>query len=231
MRKLVVFLIFVLAVVVAADRGLHYAAQNEIAKRISGRYEMAAEPEVTIAGFPFLNQAFSGEYQRIRVVTGALTIQEVQLERVDATLREVDAPIGDLMTRPKVTANSVDASVLLPYSELQKRLPEGIVIETENGTPRITGDLAMGQFSAPVESDLDVSVDESGIVHVSPSNLEAGDAPIDLGSAQDRLTLSFEIPPLPFGLRITDIEALPNGVQLTGNASDVSVVGDLEAQK
>ncbi|WP_067972056.1 LmeA family phospholipid-binding protein [Nocardiopsis trehalosi] len=225
MRKFLVFLVFLLVMVGVADRGLHYAAQSEIAKRISQQYEMAAEPEVTIGGFPFLTQAISGEYDEIHIVTGAITVGEVQLERVDVTARNVQAAIGDLLTEPRVTAGTADAKVMLPYSELQRRLPEGIVIENEDGRPRMTGDLAVAGFSVPVSADLEVAV-EGDVVNVTPADVEVGESQLDVtAEVQERLAMSFPVPQLPFDLQVTGIEALPNGVEVSAEASDVDLVG------
>ncbi|MUL40305.1 DUF2993 domain-containing protein [Streptomonospora sp. PA3] len=225
MRKFLVFVIFVLIVVAVADRGLHYAAESEIASRVEQQYEMTSEPEVTIGGFPFLTQAISGEYEEIRIVTGAIVVEDVQLERVDITALDVRAPLSDLMTQPSVVAGTAEAKVMLPYSELQKRLPEGIVIENENGRPRMAGDLAMGQYSTPVSADLNVAVEGDSIV-VSPSDIEIGQTQFGgRGLVDDLLSLEVPVPEMPFGLQVEGIKALPNGVEVTAEASDVQLVG------
>ncbi|MBB6173901.1 hypothetical protein HNR23_003961 [Nocardiopsis mwathae] len=227
MRKFLVFiLIFLLVMIVVADRGLHSAAQNEIAKRVSQQYEMASEPEVTIGGFPFLTQAIGGEYSEINIVTGAMTINDVNFDRLDITARDVEAPIADLMSEPSVVARSADATVMLPYSELQSRLPQGIVIENQDGKPRMSGDLALpGGISEEVSADLEVSID-GDVINVTPRNVQIRELPIDLGPVvEERLTVGFQVPPMPFDLQVTEIEALPNGVQVSAHATDVRLVG------
>ncbi|WP_046472156.1 LmeA family phospholipid-binding protein [Allosalinactinospora lopnorensis] len=224
MRKILVLLIFLLIVLVVADRGLHYAAQNEIAKRVSQQYDMASEPEVTIAGVPFLTQAVGGEYSEIRIVTGAVTIGEVQLERVDTTAHDVDAPLGDLLSEPQAVARTADAEVMLPYSELQKQLPEGVVIENEDGRPRVSGDLAILGFSVAVSADLEVTAEGDSFA-ITPSNVEVAESPVDVSAAvEEKLTTSAPLPQLPFDLQVTEVEALPNGVQVSAEAADVDLV-------
>ncbi|GLU49198.1 LmeA family phospholipid-binding protein [Nocardiopsis ansamitocini] len=224
MRKFLVFLIFLLILLVAADRGAHYAAENEIAKRIAQQYGMATEPEVTIEGIPFLNQAINGQYSEIRVVTGALSIEDVQVDRVDATLSDVNAPFADLLSSPTAVAGTVDGTVLLPYSELQKRLPPGVVIETENGTPRISGDIAYQGFSVALQSEFTIEV-EDGILTVIPGEIQLGEQIIPKGWVQTSLSPSIKLPRLPFDLQVTDVELLPNGVQATATGTDVPIVG------
>ncbi|GAB3479750.1 LmeA family phospholipid-binding protein [Nocardiopsis coralliicola] len=227
MRKLVVFLVLLVILVVVADRGLHYAAQTEIAKRVGQQYEMASEPEVTVGGFPFLTQAFQGTYSEINIVTGAMNVNDVQLERVDVTAYDVDAPLQALLTEPTATARTAEATVMLPYSELQKRLPEGIVIENEDGQPRMAGDLALHGFSQPVSAGLEVAVEGDAIV-VTPTDVAIGGTGtgVDLtAQVNDRLAVSFPIPSLPFNLQVTGIDARPNGVQVSAEAEDVPLIG------
>lgn len=224
MRKFLVFLIFLLILLVAADRGSHYAAETEIAKRIAQQYGMATEPEVTIGGFPFLHQAVGGEYEEIRVVTGAMTIEEVQVDRVDVTLRDVVAPFADLLSQPSAVAGSVEGTVMLPYSELQKRLPPGVVIETENGTPRISGDLAYEGFSVEVSSEFQIDVTD-GMLTVTPSDVQLGEQLVPMSWAQTMLSPSVRLPQLPFDLEVTEVELLPNGIQATAQGTDVPIIG------
>lgn len=224
MRKFLVFLIFLVIVLVIADRGMHYAAQSEIAKRIDQQYDLASEPEVTINGFPFLTQAVSGEYSEIHIVTGAITVEEVQLERVNVTAHDVHAELSDLLTEPEVVSETIDGKVMLPYSELQKRLPEGVVIENETGRPRIGGDLAVFGFSVPVSAGLDFEA-EGDTITATPTDIDVGESQIDIGSEADRLTMSLQVPRLPFDLQVTGIEALPNGIEVSAEASDVTMVG------
>ena len=224
MRKFLVLLIFLLVLLAVADRGAHYAAESEIAKRISYQYEMAAKPEVTIGGFPFLTQAIGGNYQEIHVVTGAMTVEEVQVDRVDVTLTDVQAPFADLLTEPRVVAGGVEGTVLLPYSELQKRLSQGIVIETANGTPRMSGDLAYQGFSVSLSSEFRIEVNGDELT-VTPDNIELGEEFVPVSTVESMLTLTMKLPRLPFDLEVTGVELLPNGIQATAVGSNVPIVG------
>ncbi|GAA1086024.1 DUF2993 domain-containing protein [Nocardiopsis composta] len=231
MRKFLVFLVLLLILLVVADRGLHAAAQSEIAKRVSAQYELAAEPAVTIGGIPFLTQAVGGNYSEINIVTGAMNVGDVQLERVDVTAYDVQAPLSELMSSaPQAVAGRAEATVKLPYSELQKRLPEGIVINNEGGEPRMSGDLSLGGFSRPVSAGLDIEVQGDSIA-VTPVDVQIGETDLNLGGqVEQRLAVSLPIPRLPFGLAITGIEAKPGGVEVSAEASDVQLIGGQEQQ-
>ncbi|QVQ50627.1 DUF2993 domain-containing protein [Spiractinospora alimapuensis] len=223
MRKLLVLLILLAIALVGTDRALLYGAESELAKRVSQQYPMDAEPDVDIGGFPFLTQAFGGTYSEINLVTGAFAYEEIQFERIDVTLYDVEAPLADLMTSPTASARSAEGTALLPYSELQRRLPEGLSIEQEGGEPRISGDLAIQGFSVPVESGIEISVADS-VLTVTPTDIEIGEAMVDLGGVGDELAFDFPVDDLPFDLAITDVEALPNGVQITVEGTDIPLV-------
>src|SRR5690606_12693539 len=141
------------------------------------------------------------------------SFSDIELERVDVTLRDVDAPLPELMSDPSIVAGAAEGSVLLPYSELQRQLPEGITVEQAGGTPRLTGDVVIAGQSVPVESDLDLTVQESTVT-VTPTNIELGDVPLGAQAVEDMLAFDFPIPALPFDLQITGVEALPNGVEI-----------------
>lgn len=221
MRKFVVFLIFLLVLLVVADRALHYAAETQLARELGTQYELTADPQVDIGGIPFLTQAVSGNYSEIHVVTGAFSYSEIQLERIDVRLQDVAAPLPEMLQGdPSIVAGRADGTVLLPYSELQRRLPEGIAIEQEGGTPRISGSVVIAGFDVPVQSDIDLEVAGSTLA-VRVENLEIDEVPVDVGSVEEQLTFDLPVPALPFGLEVTEVETLPNGVQISAEGEDV----------
>jgi hypothetical protein len=224
MRKLLVILILLVIAIVIADRALLYGAESELGKRVNQEYPMDSEPEVDIRGIPFLTQAISGEYSEITMVTGAFTYQDIQFERVDVTLHDVEAPLSDMLSTPSATAGHAEGAALLPYSELQRRLPEGMAIEQEGGEPRLAGDLPIQGFSVPVESGIEISVEDS-VLTVTPTEVEVGEAAIDVSGVADQLAFSFPVDGLPFDLQISAVEALPNGVQISVEGSDVPIAG------
>lgn len=227
MRAFVVFLVFLLIVVVVADRALHSAAQNMIAERVAQQTGMTEEPDVGIGGFAFLPQAVRGTYSEITISADSMQIGEYTLEQVDVLAEDVDAPLSDLLTQPQVVAGSMTGSTVLPYSEVVQELPEGVAIENENGQPRLTGEVAVPQWgiSVTVSSGAEFAVEENTL-YVRPVDLEIGDAPVDIsGLVEGMLVQAYAIPQLPFGLRITDVEATPSGVRFSGEGEDVPLMG------
>ena len=228
MRKfLVVFLILVAVLVVAADIGARAFAQNTLAERMAQQMEMSEEPEVSIAGWAFLPQVVSGTYTEIDITADSATMDGVTVEQVEATASDVEAPLSDLMDEPTVTAGEIDGSFVVPYSYFNPHLPEGMTISNEDGEPRISGELALSELglSTTVTSGGEFTV-EGDTLHVTPVDIEVGDAPVDVsGAVTNMLTFSAEVPELPFNLNITDMEAASNGLQITGTGEDVPLMG------
>lgn len=225
MRKFVVLLVFLLIVLVAADRGLHYTAENMLAREIRAQYELSSDPEFTIGGFPFLTQLVSGNYSEITVVTGSFAYGDIQLDRVDVRLNDVEVPPGDMLGgNLSPTAGHVEGTVLIPYSELQRRLPEGIAVEQEGGTPRMSGRVAIAGFDVAVQSDVSLDLDGSTL-SVRPSDVEIENVPVDVSAVEEQLAFDIQIPSLPFGLEITDVDLLPNGIEIAGEGDDVPLTG------
>ena len=227
MRKfLIVFLILLAALVVVADIGARSFAQNTLSERLSEQMEMFEEPDVAIEGWAFLPQVLSGDYTEVNINADSATMSDVTVEQVEATASNVEAPLSDLMDQPTVVAGQVDGSFVVPYSYFNPYLPEGMTISTEGDVPRISGELALPELglSTSVSSAGEFTVD-GDVLSVTPEDIEVGDLPIDVDQIAAMLTFSAQVPELPLGLTVTDVEATSSGLLITGNGSDVPLMG------
>ncbi|WP_017572155.1 LmeA family phospholipid-binding protein [Nocardiopsis halotolerans] len=228
MRKfLVVLLLLLVAVVVAADVGARSFAQNLIAGQAAQQLQMEQEPEVSVEGWAFLPQAISGTYSEIDISAPAATVGDVHLEQIDATATDVEAPLAELIDQPRVVAGQLEGSAVLPYSFFNPHLPEGVTIITEGGEPRITGELALSQFgvSTSVSAGGEFTVD-GDTVTVTPTDIQLDDAPPGVDDmVANTLSFSFQVPQLPFGLTVTEVEPASSGVRFAGTAQDVPIMG------
>lgn len=228
MRKfLVVFLILLAVLVVAADVGARSFAQNTLAERLAQQMEMSEQPDVSIEGWAFLPQVISGTYTEVNIKADSATMGGVTVEKIEATASDVEAPLSDLMNEPTVTAGRVDGSFVVPYAYFNPYLPEGMTISTENGEPRISGELAFPELglSTSVSTGGEFTVD-GDTLYVTPIDIEVGDVPFDVDSVvTNMLTFSAQVPELPFGLTATDMEATSSGLKITGTGKDVPLMG------
>ena len=228
MRKfLVVLLILLVALVVAVDIGGRSFAQSTVARQLAQQLQMAEEPTVEIAGWAFLPQVFGGEYSEIRITADTATLNGVTLEQIDATASDVQAPLADLLDQPSVVAGQLDGSAVVPYSYFNAYLPEGITVATEDGQPRITGELALPELglSTSVNAGGQFTVD-GDTLSFTPEDIQVEGVPGDVGSlVAGSLTFSAQAPALPFGLAVTDMEPTSSGLRITGTGADVPLMG------
>ncbi|AFR08415.1 DUF2993 domain-containing protein [Nocardiopsis alba] len=228
MRKfLVVLLILLAALVVVADIGARSFAQSTLSERLAQQMDMSEEPDVSIEGWAFLPQVLSGTYTEVNIDAASATMSGVTVEQVEATASDVEAPLSDLMNEPDVVAGQVDGSFVVPYTYFNPYLPEGMTISTEEGDARISGELALTELgrSIPVSSGVEFTVD-GDVLTVTPVDIQIGDLPIDLGDqVADALGFSAQVPELPLGLSVTEMEATSSGLRITGTGSDIPLMG------
>ncbi|MFB8764585.1 LmeA family phospholipid-binding protein [Nocardiopsis alba] len=228
MRKfLVVLLILLAALVVVADIGARSFAQGTLSERLAQQMDMSEEPDVSIEGWAFLPQVLSGTYTEVNIDAASATMSGVTVEQVEATASDVEAPLSDLLNEPDVVAGQVDGSFVVPYTYFNPYLPEGMTISTEEGDARISGELALTELgrSIPVSSGVEFTVD-GDVLTVTPVDIQIGDLPIDLGDqVADALGFSAQVPELPLGLSVTEMEATSSGLRITGTGSDIPLMG------
>jgi len=228
MRKfLVVLLIFLVALVVAADIGARSVAQGTVARQLAEQLQMAEEPTVEIEGWAFLPQVVGGEYSEIRITSDTASLNGVTLEQIDATAANVRAPLADLLDQPSVVAGQLDGSAVVPYSYFNAYLPEGITVTTVDGEPRITGELALPELglSTSVDAGGEFTVDGETL-SFTPEDIQVEGVPGDVsGLVSGSLTFSAQAPALPFGLAVTDMEPTSSGLRITGTGTDVPLMG------
>ncbi|MBO3747319.1 DUF2993 domain-containing protein [Streptosporangiaceae bacterium NEAU-GS5] len=227
MRKLLVFLIVVAVLLVVVDRVAVVGVQREIASQIEAKYNLAATPTVEIKGIPFLTQAFQGRYEEIAIGMGAVTQNGVRLERVDATLFGVSAPLMQLIQdaeKADIRAERVTGTVVISIASLSARAPRGIkVAGTNNGTVRISGNLSVLGQSVPVTADMKIDVVSAGI-RLTPTKVEFANG-ASLANAARLVSFTYPVKNLPLNLKITKVTTTSNGLAVQGTATDVPLKG------
>ncbi|MDF5751788.1 DUF2993 domain-containing protein [Spongiactinospora sp. TRM90649] len=224
MRKLIVFLIVLAVVLGVVDRVAVGGAESEIAKQVAAQYKLSTVPTVSISGIPFLTQAAGGRYEEIGVEIGDLTRGGVRLSDVRATLYGVNAPLLDLLQNPaeaRITADRVSGSFVVPLSVIEQRAPKGVKLSGDGGdTLKISGRITVRGVTVPVQADMKVETVKNG-VRLSPVKVVvAGGIPVP-PEATKSLSYTIPVDNLPLGLKVTAVKTVPEGLQITGEASDV----------
>lgn len=116
MKKAAIALLVLLVLLVVADFGTAAAAEYQVSKRLRGHLELPDEPAVKINGFPFLTQAFAGDYRDVDVAADRVTVAKLRNIGVEATLRHVRVPLSELLSG---SADSVHVDEVVGRARIQ----------------------------------------------------------------------------------------------------------------
>ncbi|MBB4913731.1 LmeA family phospholipid-binding protein [Streptosporangium saharense] len=226
MRKLVAFLVLLLVLVAIVDRVAVTGAQRELARQATARYDLENPPEVSILGIPFLTQAIAGHYDEVKVAAGPMTLNGLRLSSVDFTLHDVTAPLSDLVLhseRADIRAGRVEGTVVVPLATLNQKAPNGIKVSVDGDTLVVDGEVTVLGQKVPVKADLKIGV-SAGELRFAPEKVTVGGG-IPVPNPERFINYRIPIKNLPFGVKITGVRVVPQGIQVSGEASDVPLHG------
>lgn len=224
MRKLVVAVVMLAILLVVLDRVAVVGVQREIARQIEAQYDLAQPPSVQVKGLPFLTQAFSGRYEEIAIGIGEVEREGVQLERIDATLYGVTAPLADLIQNAaaaKIGADRVVGTVVISRRTLSAHAPKGIKVEGAGDDKlRVSGNVTVLGNQVPVTADMKIEMIKDGI-RLTPASVRLAGA-IPVPNPERLISFTVPVKNLPLNLRITRVTSTSEGLAVQGTASDVS---------
>ncbi|WP_309132372.1 DUF2993 domain-containing protein [Brevibacterium sp.] len=220
-RLIVSAVIVVLTLVfglIAADRIVDYATEQKIAKGL----EPYADADVSVEGFPILNQLAAGRLGTVHVRANQAEYEGVEFADVDAHL--YDVPVDS--SRP---VGTIDANALIPLSTIESlasehaSLPQGTSFSVVDGRLYLDGSL-LGQA-------LVVGIDpqaQSRQVTVEATSIRLGTTEIDLDSLPGFLTsaisdITIDLGFLPAGLELTEISVEDDGLRVNLRGSGVKL--------
>jgi LmeA-like phospholipid-binding len=222
MRKLLIGVIILAALLVAADRISVAVAENQISDRLTSAYGLAGKPGVTITGFPFLTQVVTGDYRQIDVSANQVSADGAVLHHLNVRLTGVHATVSQVLGNGSsmVTADRAAGSAMVGFGTVDHRLPSGFRLHPDGKNISVSGKLAVGGVQIPVSATVAVGVSGSGIsvtpVHVSVPGIAT------LPSAySSQLRVVVPLSTLPLHLRLTSVHVTPDGLWIGAAARDV----------
>ncbi len=224
MRRLLITIAILIGLFVVVDRLAAFAASRALATEVQRSQGLASKPGVTIGGFPFLPQAFSGDYRSITVRIDGLHPDSIRIARVTAHLHGVKVPLSDVL-RGSVTSvpvSSVDATARLAYTDLSRTV-NGVALRVApapDNEVKVAGTVSAFGFDVAASALCAVSASGSQL-NVTVRSVEVAGIPIgdeitslvrqDFGFT-DNLTL-------PFGLHLTGAQVQKDGVIVSAAGS------------
>lgn len=218
MRRFLIALVLLVAVLVVLDRAGLAIAERQIGTRVQSAYGLPERPGVSISGFPFLTQVASGHYQEIDVTIKAASAGGVQLRNIQARFTGVHASLSLLLGQRSggVTAADATGTALIPYSQVQQRLPKGIRLAAAGSSLRVTGSTALGAIRGTAR----LAVTSSGI-SVTPVQLTVGG--VSAGALAARFTFVIPVGQLPLHLSVTGVHVAGGGLMVAAAGHNLSL--------
>ncbi|GHF45910.1 hypothetical protein GCM10010218_28910 [Streptomyces mashuensis] len=232
-RNLVITAVVLGGILVGADRAAVWFAEDQAAEKIRSSQGLAATPEVSIKGFPFLTQVASSQLDEVEIkldqgVTASAGDRTVRVSSFDATLRDVR--VNSSYT--SAVAGSATGTAHLSYADLAKAAAgqgaEDLSVSYSGGAPdevKVTGTVSvMGRpMRGEVRSSL--TVVNGDTVRVRAKEVPGQGLPGAEAAVRSRTDFERKITGLPKGLKLEKVVATPKGVDITLTGTDLNLAG------
>jgi hypothetical protein len=211
----------------AADRYVAREAERRASEYLTA--PLGQDARVRVPGTPFLTQAVRGRYRNIEVTATGLQVGVLTGTTLRAHLVNAYLPLRDLLGRraAELPVEHLHGELLIPYAEIARvsRVP-GLRFSYRDERLIATAQLPVPGISqlARVSGEAVVAIGDSGGLWVRVRNVSvAGFSVPSLVLSQLLPALAFPVPlpALPYGLRIQQLTATPDGLQVAGSAAAV----------
>lgn len=207
MRKLFITLGILVVLLVVLDRAGLAIAEREIGSRVQSAYHLPERPGVSVRGFPFLTQVVSGQYQEIDVSIKSASAGGVRLQDIQARFTGVHASLSLLLGQGSggVTAAHATGTALLPFAQVQQRLPKGITLAAHGSSLLVTGKTPLGS----VRTAVSLAVTRTGIS-------------VSADVFGTRLSYVIPVGQLPLHLTVSGVHVASGGLVISATGRNVA---------
>ncbi|MFD6531237.1 DUF2993 domain-containing protein [Streptomyces sp. NPDC060184] len=229
MRALRILLIVVVVLgglFVAVDRLAVHFAENEAADRIEFTGATAASTDVSIHGFPFLTQIAGRDLDQVDItLKGIEAGTDGDTVRISELRAELDrVAIGEGYTSAR--AGLVQGTALVSYDDLTDAAEDGVTVRYgENGKVKVTGTVQVGGEDLTRSVVSSVTLVDGRTVRVHADTVPGEDIPGLEQLVRSRTDFERSVGGLPNGVVLKKIEALPEGLELSVEATDIALAG------
>jgi hypothetical protein len=221
-RRLVIVLVILVALLVAADRVALRFAEKAVAEQAQQSANLAETPTVRVHGFPFLTQALRGRYEQIDVTATGLDRGGVRVSSLEATLHGAGVPWREALngTVRSIPVRSLEATAVVTYADLAHRSRVvGVTIAPEGDALRVTGRATVLGQTVRVSALSSVSLRGGRIAVTARSVRVLGQSsPALVNALAGTLDLLVPVGALPYDLQLTSLRVTPAGLQLSARS-------------
>ncbi len=242
--SLLAVLLILAAIAVVGDRvAERYAAQElkaQLVAELQDRGVTADATEVSIGGFPFLDQVARGRYESITIdMTGVRLAgangRPTTLPTLHAVATGVNADTADVVQgQARISADQVDGTALVSFSTLQTIVDyssfnlRDVHFAESGGGLKVTGMATIAGSTIPITAVADVSVvagqfqvrlrDATAVGLAAPAVVR------DYLSGLAERSIAARLPALPFGLTLRQVAVQTRGLAVTATGRGVALV-------
>jgi hypothetical protein len=228
-RKFLVIILVVAALLVAADFGARVYAESRAASAIQTQLGTTTEPDVSIEGFPFLYHAVRGEYPQVIVTASDIDNTLLPGIRAVLTLATVTIPPGDALAgdTSNLAAQSTTLQVLIPLSSLAAALQNDLTLSAApDGSLAVSTTLTVAGQPLVVTGTATITVaDDTLTLSVGSLNAAGIDLTPVARAAADALATglsrSFALTGLPFTVTQAGVTVSGGDVVVTATTGPV----------
>ncbi|MEU9995652.1 DUF2993 domain-containing protein [Streptomyces sp. NPDC050848] len=226
LRILLIVAVVLGGIFVGVDRLAVSYAESEAADRVRLGPARAGSTEVDIKGFPFLTQVMDKRLDEVDVVlTGVEATagdRKIRITEMNAALRDVT--VNDAFTSAR--ARSVTGTALISYADLTAAADRDVkVAYGDNGKLKVTGGVKVLGRTITRSVVSSVTLVNGDTIRVRADAVPGEGIPGLESLIRQRTDFDREIGGLPAGLKLTKIEARPDGVAIGVTGTDVSLAG------
>jgi hypothetical protein len=203
---LLIALVVLLILLFALDRIGLVVAENLLADRVRQSQNLSGKPSVSIGGFPFLTQLVGGDFDNVTVDADGVQRNGLHITSLHVDLGSVRPNSGYSSAR----VATLNGTAFLNFSDLSTT----VAGQTGN---QIT-------FSPGSDGKLAASLTLAGqqVSALCTVSVAAGNE-IEISAAGTPLTIQIPLGGLPFGLKVTSVAVVSNGVNVTASAQNVVI--------
>ncbi|SDO44724.1 Protein of unknown function [Nakamurella panacisegetis] len=226
MRKLLIFVLVLIVLVVGVDIGGRALAESKAGDAVAGKTGGVA-PSVDIHGMSFLLQAVPGHYSHITLTSNSVVAGPITGIAAIVDLYTVDFPLSDALKgdTSHLTADQGRLVGQIAAGKIAALLPQaGVRISAgPDGSIRLATTVSVAGQKIPLTADLVTSF-ESGSLHLDAENLDAaGIALPNVAGLQKNLSLVLPLKGLPFAVESADLTASGSNLVLTATAKNIAM--------
>ncbi|MFG3342473.1 DUF2993 domain-containing protein [Glycomyces sp. NPDC048151] len=234
LRRLLIALVIVVAVVALGDRVANALVERRIATEVAntaaehGAYS-DREPDVKVHGWPFLTQAWTGDFEQIDITLEDVGSNGLTFPTLALVAHDVEADWRELSDGGDAVASTLDVSGSVSVDSIEAIMAEqtGYDLQiNEDGTASLIGSQDLMGVEVEIEATGRFEFGQNELtftpdaVEALTEGLPAQVQPM-VEQAASEFASTVALPELPYGIQLSEIEFDGDVVTVSGTAQDV----------